>query len=138
MTPMHFQSIEISNFRGIRHASFKDFGRINLFLGENNSGKTSVLEALFLTLGISNPKLPPNIERIRGLIYTEGSDFLYLFHRLEAESEPRFEAQMRSAPNEAYPWSLYTTPLSVTGTVRLCKCRRLTISAMTRGKRGAR
>lgn len=96
MTPMHFQSIEISNFRGIRTSAFKDFGRINLLLGENNFGKTSVLEALFLTLGISNPKLPPNIERIRGLVYTEGSDFLYLFHRLEAESEPRFEAQMRS------------------------------------------
>jgi len=41
-----FQSIEIENFRGFDHLKIEDFKRCNLFVGDNNSGKTSVLEAL--------------------------------------------------------------------------------------------
>lgn len=39
---------EVSAFRGIRDLSFEQLGRVNLLVGKNNSGKTSVLEALAL------------------------------------------------------------------------------------------
>ncbi|TAE60453.1 MAG: recombination protein F [Nostocales cyanobacterium] len=39
-------SITIHQFRGLRDLELKDLGRINLLVGINNSGKTSVLEAL--------------------------------------------------------------------------------------------
>jgi len=40
------KSVKIHQFRGLRDLELKDLGQINLFVGINNSGKTSVLEAL--------------------------------------------------------------------------------------------
>jgi AAA domain, putative AbiEii toxin, Type IV TA system len=42
------KSLEIENFRGFESFELKQLGRINLLVGENNSGKTSVLEAIRL------------------------------------------------------------------------------------------
>ena len=42
------QSMDIHQFRGLRDVQFDDFGDINFFVGNGNSGKTSVLEALYL------------------------------------------------------------------------------------------
>lgn len=39
------KDIHIQNYRGIKDLKIKDFKRINLLVGDNNSGKTSVLEA---------------------------------------------------------------------------------------------
>jgi AAA15 family ATPase/GTPase len=50
-----YKSIEIENFRGISNLKIDDFQRINLLVGKNNCGKTSVLEALFVH---SNPGSP--------------------------------------------------------------------------------
>lgn len=41
-------SIRVENFRGIEKLEVKDFGRVNLIIGRNNSGKTALLEALIL------------------------------------------------------------------------------------------
>lgn len=43
---MHINKIEVVNFRGLRNVHFDDLKRINYIVGRNNSGKTSVLEAL--------------------------------------------------------------------------------------------
>ncbi|NBV07293.1 MAG: hypothetical protein EBS06_08705 [Proteobacteria bacterium] len=40
------KDIHIQNYRGIKDLKIKDFKRINLLVGDNNSGKTSVLEAI--------------------------------------------------------------------------------------------
>jgi predicted ATPase len=42
------KSLKIENFRGFRSFELEQLGRINLLVGENNSGKTSVLEAIQL------------------------------------------------------------------------------------------
>jgi hypothetical protein len=39
-------TIPIHKFRGLRNLNLTDIGRINLLVGSNNSGKTSVLEAI--------------------------------------------------------------------------------------------
>ncbi|MCI0487282.1 MAG: AAA family ATPase [Blastocatellia bacterium] len=41
-------SLEISNFRAFRHLRIERLGRVNLIVGKNNTGKTSLLEALWL------------------------------------------------------------------------------------------
>lgn len=46
MSTGSLQSIAIHKFRGIRDLELKGLGQINLLVGINNSGKTSVLEAL--------------------------------------------------------------------------------------------
>ncbi len=40
--------LRIENFRGFASLEFKDLKRVNLVVGENNSGKTSLLEAVLL------------------------------------------------------------------------------------------
>lgn len=42
------KDITIQNFRGINELTVEDFGRVNLLVGGNNGGKTSVLEAVLL------------------------------------------------------------------------------------------
>lgn len=40
------ESLEIKNYRNLRHLTLHKLGRVNLFVGKNNTGKTSVLEAI--------------------------------------------------------------------------------------------
>jgi AAA15 family ATPase/GTPase len=48
------KSLKIENFRGFRAFELQQLGRINLLVGENNSGKTSVLEAIQLFYSRAN------------------------------------------------------------------------------------
>ena len=43
---MAFTSLKIENFRGIKSLEMSDLGQVNVLVGKNNSGKTSVLEAI--------------------------------------------------------------------------------------------
>jgi ABC-type branched-subunit amino acid transport system ATPase component len=45
---MRIKSLSIQDFRGFRRFEMNDLGRINLIVGTNNSGKTTVLEAINL------------------------------------------------------------------------------------------
>ncbi|MEE1070014.1 MAG: AAA family ATPase [Paludibacteraceae bacterium] len=44
----HIQELGIVNYRGLSNVQLKDLSRINIFVGSNNSGKTSILEAIKL------------------------------------------------------------------------------------------
>jgi energy-coupling factor transporter ATP-binding protein EcfA2 len=46
MTMRNLENITIHQFRGLKDLELKNLGQINLLVGINNSGKTSVLEAL--------------------------------------------------------------------------------------------
>lgn len=60
-----FNQVEVYNFRGIREARIDKLGQVNLFWGKNNCGKSSLLDALFLIAGMSNPVLPITINQMR-------------------------------------------------------------------------
>lgn len=45
------KSLDIKNFRGIRSITLNEMSRINVFVGINGAGKTSVLEAITLAIG---------------------------------------------------------------------------------------
>lgn len=79
---MHISTIEITNFRGISHLKIEDFKMVNIFLGKNNIGKTTVLEAIFLSLGAGNPIIAIGIDGFRNLIHTQSEDFKFIFHQL--------------------------------------------------------
>ena len=53
-------SIRISNYRGFKDCKVSDLGRVNIFAGMNNSGKTTLLEALFLWSAAGNPQFAFN------------------------------------------------------------------------------
>ena len=44
-------TLELQQFRGLEHVKFENLGRANLIVGGNNTGKTSILEALVLMYG---------------------------------------------------------------------------------------
>lgn len=62
-----------------------------MLIGKNNSGKSSLLEAIFLLAGMSNPILPENINRIRGLKQKATENLKLLFYRLKLHNQPSFE-----------------------------------------------
>ena len=101
------QKIEINNFRGFSHLDIDGLNQINLFIGKNNSGKSSILEAIFLLIGMSNPALPDNINKIRGLNIKNAEDFKYIFHKLEFRNSPEFTGFF----SETDERSLKITPL---------------------------
>lgn len=43
---IHIKDLNINTFRGIKNLKIEDFGDINIITGDNNSGKTSVLEII--------------------------------------------------------------------------------------------
>src|SRR4030081_3116724 len=47
------KSLSIKNFRLFRNLKVDSLNRVNLIAGENNTGKTAVLEAIYLLLGDS-------------------------------------------------------------------------------------
>lgn len=48
------QSLEIRNYRNLHHLTIERLGRVNLLLGKNNTGKTSVLEAISIHINRGN------------------------------------------------------------------------------------
>ncbi|MDR1610264.1 MAG: AAA family ATPase [Candidatus Symbiothrix sp.] len=84
---IQLESLKIQNFRGFDDLEMNGFSKINVLLGENNSGKTSVLESIFLLSGISNPQLSLNINLWRGLPINK-SVLKYIFYNLEMKNKP--------------------------------------------------
>lgn len=44
----HFTEVTIDNYKSLKDFSLNKLGRINVFAGQNNTGKTSLIEALYL------------------------------------------------------------------------------------------
>lgn len=86
MSKHFFKSLEIKNFRGIREGRINDFARINLFVGRNSCGKTTVLESLSLLAGIGDPNLIVSIQNLRNISLTEPEDIRDFFFGRKPES----------------------------------------------------
>lgn len=80
---MKYQTISIAHFRGIEHVALHGLKQVNLIVGKNNSGKTSLLEAFFLLAGMSDPRLAIAINQFRDLSLNADSDFKYIFNKLD-------------------------------------------------------
>lgn len=64
----HFEEINIVKFRGISDLQINDLRGINLFVGSNNSGKTTLLESIFLLTQLNDAYKIVDIEKFRGRI----------------------------------------------------------------------
>ena len=56
MTELSLSNVGIDGFRGLRSLELDGLGRVNILVGSNNSGKTSVLEALSIFCQPLNPE----------------------------------------------------------------------------------
>ena len=68
----------IQNFRGIQAFHVTDLGQVNLLLGYNNCGKSSVLDALFLFSGATNPRLSISVNWPRHYMSSLADEMLKL------------------------------------------------------------
>lgn len=90
-----FKNIEIKNFRGIEHLKIEDFSRVNVFLGQNNSGKSTVLECLLMMTGMSSPDLPQSLNKLRSRnAYSGVGDVRYMFNNLMLDRQPEITTEM--------------------------------------------
>ena len=62
---LHLPSLSIQGFRGIADLSIKQLGRVNLITGKNNTGKSSILEALRIFTENAAPQVIQDILRYR-------------------------------------------------------------------------
>ncbi|GHV21045.1 ATP/GTP phosphatase [Clostridia bacterium] len=83
---IQLESLKLQNFRGFDKLKIDGFSKINVLLGENNSGKTSVLESIFLLSGMSNPQLALNINSMRGIPLNKRV-LKYIFYNLDLSNK---------------------------------------------------
>ena len=92
-----FKNIKIENFRCFKSFELQQLGRVNLLVGENNSGKTSILEAIQLLCSRTN--FEPLIQMMtnRGEYFWDDKgtgnrelDIKHLFYGHEIEPESKF------------------------------------------------
>ena len=62
-----YKSIRVQRFRCFRDLALSDLAQVNLISGRNNVGKTTLLEALYLHCGATNPELALRLARFRGM-----------------------------------------------------------------------
>ncbi len=65
-----FESIKIIQYRGIKHLKINNLKQFNLVVGATNIGKTSLLEAIFLSINPDNMGLIFTINSSRKIPYT--------------------------------------------------------------------
>lgn len=97
---MKYTEITIHNYRGIRTCKLKNLGLVNVLFGKNNCGKSSILEAVFLMSGPSNPTMPIIVNNLRNLTSFEEedikTDFLDLTQTMEYISQARENVNVMS------------------------------------------
>ena len=97
---MKIHRLSVQRFRALRDLQISDFGRVNLITGRNNTGKSSVLEALRILASDASPSLIRDILRFREedagdgsrSVDSEGaflpSSLFYGFPRFSTKIEP--------------------------------------------------
>lgn len=80
-------SISIRGYRGFEHFEMPDLGRINLLVGTNNSGKTSILEAVSLL------ESGGDLARLWNILWRRGERTYRTLPPLEKNPAPRIIAE---------------------------------------------
>lgn len=78
--------IQIERFRGIKYLKAGNFKRVNVLLGNNNSSKSSTLEAIMILMGASKPGLSLEMNINRNYNFFKNDDILLFFHNMEKTS----------------------------------------------------
>jgi AAA domain, putative AbiEii toxin, Type IV TA system/AAA ATPase domain len=80
-----FRRLEIENFRRFEHYELHDLGRVNLLVGVNNSGKTSILEAIQMLASPSDSRpIRAALERRGELVYEPEWELSQAWFQLQA------------------------------------------------------
>ena len=90
--------ISVSRFRGLSEITLEELGLLNVLVGANDVGKTSLLEAILLLMGPGNITLPCRIQELRGHSVKERDDLFYLFNNCDSKSRIELLAERTDTP----------------------------------------
>lgn len=68
------ESLIVENYRSFQHFEIQELGRVNLLVGMNNSGKTSLLEAIQVADSGADPQILWSIAARRGESFTDEAE----------------------------------------------------------------
>lgn len=88
------QDVRIAGFRALDDLKITDARLLNILVGKNDVGKTSVLEAIFLVTGIDVIVLPIHIQNLRNYVIRDIRDLTYLFNDLNTDRSIGLEATL--------------------------------------------
>lgn len=86
-------SFRVQNFRGLSDLTIEPLDRVNLITGKNNTGKTALLEALYLLSQTNNPRSVIEVNEFRGIPSSSNS-----FKTLEETCRWLFPMKQASEP----------------------------------------
>ena len=89
------KKIVIENFRLFDYLEINDLNMVNLFVGKNNSGKSTILESLFLNIGATNAELPLRINAFRNYRRRDDITFRSFFHNFNIEKPIRINTESK-------------------------------------------
>ena len=81
------RKFSVRNFRCLRKLDIEPLARVNLIVGENNVGKTALLEALFLHFNPAKPEAPLGVNHSRGARGNDAEtweELVWLFHEKQS------------------------------------------------------
>lgn len=112
-----FKDIEITNFRGFDHLKIEELSKVNVFVGANNVGKTSILEAAFMLIGMCNPMMPARINYWRSSLTNSSLDATrYFFHNIDFSNKPLLQAHTTDGERKmTFSPSLFVDSEATTG-----------------------
>jgi AAA15 family ATPase/GTPase len=91
---MNIKEINITSFRGLKEISLVELGTLNIITGDNSSGKTAVLEAIFMAFGL-NPQtfqdFPAKFRKQSGRANNKGPFWEWLFPEKNLQNDVIFE-----------------------------------------------
>ncbi|MGN0405025.1 MAG: ATP/GTP-binding protein [Bariatricus sp.] len=90
----HIKSIEINQFRGIQQLTVSDFSDINLLVGDNNSGKTTFLEAIQLLFAKSHLSSIKSVINQRTVLNPNNNSFYTSFIKMFNIEENKDQLQL--------------------------------------------
>ena len=77
------RKFSVRNFRCLRKLDIEPLARVNLIVGQNNVGKTALLEALYLHFKPDTPEAPWNVNHsrgVRGNLADSWQELVWLFY----------------------------------------------------------
>ena len=77
------RKFSVRNFRCLRELDIEPLARVNLIVGQNNVGKTALLEALYLHFKPDTPEAPWNVNHsrgVRGNLADSWQELVWLFY----------------------------------------------------------
>ncbi len=91
-----YKTFRVKNFRCFKDLQINDLGRVNLIAGANNTGKTALMEAMYLHTRPFSPGDLSNLQQVRGINFSDDnrvSNWRQFFYRLDPDTPIEIEGQ---------------------------------------------